>query len=86
VDQKINNLAENKSNMKRETNPEGASAIRRLMTHTGLGILVSAGIDQQPHAISVTIPGGIYQRRPSALQVKCTAKKHSAAAIATNAR
>ena len=36
-------------------------------THThrrlGLGILVGAGIEQQPHAVRATILGGMHQRR-----------------------
>ncbi len=53
------------------------------MTYTGLGLLVGAGIDQQPHAVRVTMPGGPNQRRPSFLRIEFAATAKSGA-IATS--
>jgi hypothetical protein len=39
-------------------------------THKALGLLVGAGIEQQTHAVRVTIASGIYQRRISVLSVE----------------
>ena len=38
-------------------------------THSILGLLVGAGIDQQSHTIRVTISSGTHQRRQSDLRV-----------------
>ena len=38
-------------------------------TNHVLGLLVSTGIDQQPHTVRVTIVGGKHQRRVSVLRV-----------------
>ena len=40
-------------------------------THVGLGILVGAGIDQQPCTVRAAIPSGAEQRRRSALRRTC---------------
>ena len=43
-------------------------ATTRTRTHLVRGILVGAGIQQQPCAVQVTIMSGIHQRRPSFLR------------------
>jgi hypothetical protein len=64
-----------------ETNGEIASTKQRPTTHIACGILVGAGIDQQPRTVRATMPSGTHQRRISTLRVRFAAA-HSAAAIA----
>ena len=62
----------------RQTPPHAPPATH---THILLGILVGAGIQQQPHAVRVSILSGINQRRPSALRTRLNVPtcEHSAA-------
>ena len=55
---------------------EGASAMQRPTTHPGLGLLVGADIDQQPHTVRVTIHSGTHQRRESALRIEYASSPH----------
>ncbi len=45
-------------------------ALARTRTHRSLGLLVGAGIQQQPRAVRVTTVSGHNQRRPSALRAR----------------
>ncbi len=44
--------------------------LKRIRTHLTLGLLVGAGIQQQPHAARVTIASGTNQRRRSELRAR----------------
>ncbi len=46
---------------------EGATAKQRPTTHPSLGLLVGAGIDQQPHAVRATTRSSPNQRCKTAL-------------------
>ncbi len=50
--------------------PQTAYAAKPTRAHLRRGIRVGAGIDQQPHAVRVTLLGGPYQRRLSELRVR----------------
>jgi hypothetical protein len=54
-------------------NKGDATAKQRPTTHIVLDLLLGAGIDQQPHAVRVTIPSGEIQRCASALSVEFAA-------------
>jgi hypothetical protein len=58
----------NTQNKNRNYNKKGTTATQRTKTHIVSGILVGAGIDQQPHAVYATLLSGAHQRRRSDLQ------------------
>jgi hypothetical protein len=47
-----------------------------IVTHIG-PVLAGAGIDQQTHTLRMTSPGGLQERRPSALRVQFTSAKRA---------
>ncbi len=63
---------------KRETKHEGTPAEQQPTTHTLRGLLVGAGIDQQPRTVGATILSRKNQRRPADLRVSIAAKNTTA--------
>ena len=53
--------------MRSESLPNGGRIPRKQNTHAVLGVLVSAGLQKQPHAVRVTFLSCAIQRRASAL-------------------